>query len=262
MALHWDFFMQDPKLLEILNQIAAGQLDPTKAAGLIREIASSPLGFATLDHHRTQRCGVPEVIYAAGKSAEQVVGIAQVLYERNGHVLISRAEGDHAEAIETAFPDAETGSRRRTWLIGTPPAQRGEAIPVITAGTSDAPVAEEAGLTLKALGRHALPIHDVGVAGLHRLIARLPEITAASVIICIAGMEGALPSVLGGLVDKPLIAVPTSVGYGAAFGGIAALLGMLTSCASGITVVNIDNGFGAAYAAHQIARLADSDQSR
>jgi NCAIR mutase (PurE)-related protein len=246
-------------LHDILEQVRAGSLDPAEAGKRIRERSAQPLGFATVDHDRAHRCGSAEVIYAAGKTPAQVVAIARAVRQRHPVALITRAAAEHVAAVREAFASdkVEVGSRAGTVLVGEPPEATGvRLIPIITAGTSDEPVAEEAELTCKALGHPPRRISDVGVAGLHRLGNRLSELRDANVIVCIAGMEGALPSVVGGLVDVPVIAVPTSVGYGAAFGGIAALLGMLTSCASGVSVVNIDNGFGAAYNACLINRVA------
>ena len=245
--------MAEP-LREILEELAAGKLTVEQALDRAGRLAAEPLGFATLDHHRPGRCGMPEVVYAAGKMPDQVVSIARSLVERSGWCLITRAEPEHAEAIEAGFDTIVSGTRRRTFIVGRSPPVSGKAIPIITAGTSDEPAAEEAELTCQALGQASCRINDVGVAGLHRLIEHLPRLDDTRVVICIAGMEGALPSVLGGLVRVPVIAVPTSVGYGAAFGGITALLGMLTSCAAGVSVVNIDNGFGAAYTATLIQR--------
>ncbi len=243
-------------LNDILQGVATGEWSVEQAAARLSTFHAEPLDFATLDHHRQTRCRAGEVIYAAGKTPRQVVDIAHRLVERSGHGLITRAEAAHADAVVEAFELVETGERRRTLLVGPPPPPRGRAIPIVTAGTSDEPVAEEAELTCRSLGQPTKRINDVGVAGLHRLVQRLPELRDTSVIVCIAGMEGALPSVIGGLVHVPVIAVPTSVGYGAALGGLAALLGMLTSCAAGVSVVNIDNGFGAAYTATLIERQA------
>ncbi|MHB1155973.1 MAG: nickel pincer cofactor biosynthesis protein LarB [Phycisphaerales bacterium] len=246
-------------LEQILTEVAAGRLAVDQATEQLA--TAEPLDYATLDHDRRRRCGSAEVIYAAGKTPDQVVAIAQRLIERNGHALVTRANADHAAAIRRAFAEPITGSRGSTFLLGKPPAEAGTPIPIVTAGTSDEPVAEEAMLTCRAMGQATRRLNDIGVAGLHRLVDRLPELRGAGCIICIAGMEGALPSVIGGLVSVPVIAVPTSVGYGAAFGGVAALLGMLTSCAAGVSVVNIDNGFGAAYTATLIQRLADGRSS-
>lgn len=215
------------------------------------------LEFATLDHERLVRCGIPEVVYGTGKTTEQLVAIARQLFERNGYALVTRATPEQAAVVRASFEHVAAGSRGQTLLIGRPPALQGTPLPIVTAGTSDEPVAEEAELTCAAMGQAVHRINDVGVAGLDRLLRRLPELRRTGAIICIAGMEGALPSVLGGLVSIPVIAVPTSVGYGAAFEGLAALLGMMTSCAAGVSVVNINNGFGAAYSATLIQRLYD-----
>jgi len=215
------------------------------------------LGFATVDTHRSLRNGFPEVIFGAGKSPAQVVKIAAKLVERDGRVLITRATAEQAKAVRRKFKQAvhhETG--RCITIEKEPLAKRSHPIAVVCAGTSDLPVAEEAAITAEIMGNRVERIWDVGVAGLHRLLARLETIQRANVLVVVAGMEGALPSVVAGLVAKPVIAVPTSVGYGASFGGLAALLGMLNSCGSGVTVVNIDNGFGAGYAASQINALA------
>ena len=243
----------------LLEALSRGKIAPDQAREQLQELFAESLGFATLDHHRAHRCGHGEVVFAAGKTPEQVVTISEALLQRQSAVLITRLDTGHREALIKHFGDTpiDLGERGATALLGTPEIRVHTPIPIVTAGTSDQPVAEEAMLTCQALGHRATAINDVGVAGLHRLTARLSELRLANVIICIAGMEGALPSVLGGLVDVPVIAVPTSVGYGAALGGLAALLGMLTSCASGVTVVNIDNGFGAAYNACLINRLAD-----
>ena len=222
---------------------------------------AQPLGFATLDHHRAARCGSSEVIYAAGKTAEQVVTISQALLEQHDSVLITRTTAEQITVLESAYTASSTlievGKFSRTVMLGQAAEHHQDAvpIPIVTAGTSDLPVAEECIMTCKAMGQPTEAINDVGVAGLHRIINKAEAIRAGNVVVVIAGMEGALPSVVGGLVDKAVIAVPTSVGYGAAFGGIAALLGMLNSCASGVTVVNIDNGFGAGLAASRINQL-------
>lgn len=201
------------------------------------------------------------MIYAAGKTAEQVVIISEALLGNHSSVLITRTTAEQVRALEIAYTNSSTrievGQLSGTVLLGQAPAIHEDAtpIPIVTAGTSDLPVAEECIMTCKAMGQPVEPINDVGVAGLHRIINKAEAIRAGNVVVVIAGMEGALPSVVGGLVDKPVIAVPTSVGYGAAFGGVAALLGMLNSCASGVTVVNIDNGFGAGLAASRINQL-------
>jgi NCAIR mutase (PurE)-related protein len=245
------------RVRDILDAVIDGRMTREQAGGELLAISNEPLGFATIDHQRLDRCGVPEVIYAAGKTANQVVAIAHRLIERSGYALVTRVDREQADAVAASFDRVQADERRRTLLIGQPIEARGTPIPIVTAGTSDAPVADEAELTCAALGQRVKRINDVGVAGLGRLLQRMGELNDTGVIVCIAGMEGALPSVIGGLVRVPVIAVPTSVGYGAAFDGLAALLGMMTSCAAGVSVVNIDNGFGAAYSAALIQRQFD-----
>ena len=214
------------------------------------------LGFARVDTERLERCGFPEVIFGAGKTAEEVLGIGRVILDQHGMLLVSRATEEQALILETAFPAAQWHRRARavTVVVEALPKMAGR-VGLICAGTSDLPVADEAAVTLEFLGVEVVRVTDVGVAGIHRLLAAREQLEACAVLIVVAGMEGALPSAVAGLVSKPVIAVPTSVGYGASFGGLAALLGMLNSCGSGVTVVNIDNGFGAGYAAAQIIRL-------
>jgi pyridinium-3,5-biscarboxylic acid mononucleotide synthase len=216
------------------------------------------LGFARIDSARRERCGRPEVIFGQGKTPEEIARIASVIHDREGHVLATRLTRDHADAVRAHLPDAVYHERARCLTLGTPPVNGVHPpVGVLCAGTSDLPVAEEAAITLEAFGRSVERIHDVGVAGIHRLLAETDRIRSCSVLVVVAGMEGALPSAVAGLVDLPVIAVPTSVGYGASFDGIAALLGMVNSCASGVTVTNIDNGFGAACAADAILRLSE-----
>ena len=246
-------------LQQILSDVASGRLATEEAARQIRNQRHEDLSFATLDHDRTERCGHSEVIFAEGKTADQVVRIAESLMDRNGQALITRAGPETSQAVLDRFGDA--AGDRRTMLVGRAPEVSGTPIPVITAGTSDQPVAVEAEWTARSMGQDVRPIRDVGVAGLGRLLNRLEELKPTGVIVCIAGMEGALPSVVGGLVDVPVLAVPTSVGYGANFGGIAALLGMLNSCAAGVSVLNIDNGFGAGYSATLIQKQFDGAAS-
>jgi NCAIR mutase (PurE)-related protein len=217
------------------------------------------LGFARVDTDRRRRCGFPEVIFGIGKTPEQVAAIARTILKKEPVLLASRANAEQFEAVAAAFPEARWHESARCITVERPAVPKlAGTIAVVCAGTSDLPVAEEAAVTLDVFGNQVERITDVGVAGLHRLLAVRERLEAASVIIVVAGMEGALPSAVAGLVSKPVIAVPTSVGYGASFGGLAALLGMLNSCGSGVTVVNIDNGFGAAYAAAQINRLANA----
>lgn len=215
------------------------------------------LGFAKVDLTRAARCGRPEVIFCAGKAADEVAAIAERIAAADGYVLGTRATREQFDAVAARLPEAVWHERARCITLGAAPASGSRhVVGILSAGTSDLAVAEEAAVTLAAFGQRAETIYDVGVAGLHRLLDRLERVRGFSVLIVVAGMEGALPSVVSGLVDRPVIAVPTSVGYGAAFGGMAALLGMLTSCGSKVTVVNIDNGFGAACAADAILRLA------
>ena len=213
------------------------------------------LGFARVDSDRRRRCGFPEVIFGERKTPEEVAAIARTILENDGVLLVSRASEEQFRPIQAQFPTARFHARARciTVELRPLPVKRG-AVGVICAGTSDLSVAEEAAVTLELFGNSVDRINDVGVAGIHRLLAARERMEACNVLVVVAGMEGALPSAVAGMVSKPVIAVPTSVGYGASFGGVAALLGMLTSCGSGVTVVNIDNGFGAAYAAAQINR--------
>lgn len=213
------------------------------------------LPFATLDHDRQRRTGAPEVVYAAGKTPAQVVAIARHIMRRAGRCLITRAPEETRSQVSAAFPGARVNAAAGTVFLGRAPSPVGRVC-IVSAGTSDLPVAEEAAETLRALGSRVERLVDVGVAGLHRILLRSPSVRSAHAVIVVAGMEGALPSVVGGLTARPVFAVPTSVGYGASFRGLAALLGMLNSCAPGVAVVNIDNGFGAAFAAHRVNALA------
>lgn len=245
---------QDKKILELVNQYKAEGLSSEELLQQLNALQYTDLGFATLDNTRGVRQGFPEVIYCAGKTPEQSAQIFLALSQRNGNVLATRANREHYEAIKALVADAEYNEMARTVTIERNPLPKDEEreITIVTAGTSDIPVAAEAGVTAAIMGNKVNYVYDVGVAGIHRLFARLEELRKANVLIVVAGMEGALPSVVGGLVDKPVIAVPTSVGYGASFNGLAALLGMLNSCAAGVAVVNIDNGFGAGRLAHII----------
>ncbi len=214
------------------------------------------LDFARVDTDRQRRCGFPEVIFGAGKTPEEVASIAAVLVERHGLLLATRVTAEHYLAVQAQFPDAKWHARAGCITVERSPRKRQRGlVGVLCAGTSDLPVADEAAVTLEIFGNPVMRISDIGVAGIHRLLAVQDKIDKCSILIVVAGMEGALPSAVSGLTSKPVIAVPTSVGYGASFGGLAALLGMLNSCGSGVTVVNIDNGFGAAYAAAQINLL-------
>ena len=246
--------MRRGRVRDLLGRVADGTLSVAEAIDALAFEPFESLGHATVDHHRALRQGYPEVIFGAGKTPEQIVEIGQRIAARGDGVLATRLDATAAEALERALPGIEINSLARTgFLPGTSPPEAGRGtVCIVTAGTSDLPVAEEAAVTAAALGNAVARITDVGVAGLHRLLARREELLAAAVVIVVAGMDGALPSVVGGLVAGPVIAVPTSVGYGAAFGGVAPLLTMLNSCAAGVTVVNIDNGFGAAVAASRI----------
>lgn len=246
--------MTRERVRNLLAQVADGTVSLEDALQHLVQEPFESLGFATIDHHRALRQGFPEVIFGGGKTSGQIVGIAEKIAERHGAFLATRLSDEALAALAARFPDVEINALGRTALLrGDAPAPVGKGtILIVTAGTSDLPVAEEAAVTADALGNRVARLTDVGVAGIHRILARKDELFAASVVIIIAGMDGALASVVGGMVRAPVIAVPTSVGYGAAFGGIAPLLAMLNSCASGVTVVNIDNGFGAAMAASRI----------
>ncbi|MHB1071691.1 MAG: nickel pincer cofactor biosynthesis protein LarB [Gemmatimonadaceae bacterium] len=238
----------------LLDGVAQGAVTVDAALDALAFAPVEQLPFATIDHHRALRQGHPEVIFGSGKTPAQVLGVAERIAERGDGFLVTRVSAEAVELLVAAFPALEVNALGRTaWLAGSrPPAAGRGTVLIVTAGTGDLPVAEEAAATGRALGDHVERLTDVGVAGIHRLLSQGTVLQSASVIIVIAGMDGALPSVVGGLVRVPVIAVPTSVGYGAAFGGIAALLTMLNSCAAGVTVVNIDNGFGAAVAASRI----------
>ncbi|HUF12073.1 MAG TPA: nickel pincer cofactor biosynthesis protein LarB [Longimicrobiales bacterium] len=257
--------MKAERLRELLDEVAAGTLDPSEA---VRRLAWAPMelvgngdepAFARLDHHRALRQGVPEVVFCPGKTADEVVEICRRLAAHGNGFLATRADEATATAVRAAFPAVVSDRRARTLhLAGNAPAapEPDRFTLVVSAGTGDLAVADEAAITASALGHRVDRLYDVGVAGIHRVLGESALLDAAAVVIVVAGMEGALPSVVGGLVAVPVIAVPTSIGYGAAFGGLAALLGMLNSCAAGVTVVNIDNGFGAAMAAERIHRTA------
>jgi NCAIR mutase (PurE)-related protein len=243
------------QLEDLLHQVAAGRLSPETAVDRLRQLPFEDLSFARIDHHRALRQGHPEVIFCAGKTVEQVVLIAERLVAANGAFLGTRATEAMASALQARFAGLEWNPLAGTVRLPADPPDRPTArgsILVVSAGTSDLPVAEEAAVTAETFGHIVARLCDVGVAGIHRLLSANERLQEADVVIVAAGMEGALPSVVGGLVRVPVIAVPTSVGYGASFGGLAALLAMLNSCAAGVTVVNIDNGFGAAAAASRI----------
>lgn len=247
--------MNREKLQAILASVQQGHLAVEQALQLLRHFPYEDVGFARIDHHRSLRTGLPEVIYCPGKTAEQVVAIAAKMLEQSPMVLATRAGPEIPEALGILGHPVTYHQVARVVVIGERPATREEGrIMVVTAGTADQQVAEEAAVTAGALGLTVERLYDVGVSGIHRLLQGLERIAGASTVIAVAGMEGALPSVVAGLVEVPVIAVPTSIGYGASLGGIAALLAMLNSCAGGVAVVNIDNGFGAACLAARIAR--------
>ena len=255
--------MNSLEILKLLESVQSGKLAPSAAIERLKHLPFEDLGFAKVDHHRALRQGFAEVIFGKGKSSDQIAGIVRAMLavkDSQHNILITRADakifaavkraaGKHAKSAKFHPRSGVITIERESKIVGK------GTILVVSAGTSDIPVAEEALLTARIMGNHAEHLYDVGVAGIHRLLENRSALTNARVIICVAGMEGALPSVVGGLVAVPVIAVPTSVGYGASFGGVAALLGMLNSCASNVTVVNIDNGFGAACVASCINRL-------
>lgn len=248
--------MTGKELEKLLREVKEGTRTVDDAMEILRTFPYTDLGYARIDHHRELRTGYPEIIYCAGKTTEQVKGIFRVMSEKENNIIGTRAKPEIFDAVKNILPEAVY--YREAQIISLQkekPETPESSIAVITAGTSDIPVAEEAAVTAELLGNKVIRIYDAGVAGIHRLVDKLPEIRMCRVIIVIAGMEGALASVVGGLVDKPVIAVPTSVGYGASFGGISALLAMLTSCSAGVTVVNIDNGFGAGFSASMINKM-------
>lgn len=245
--------MDEHQLRRLLDAVAAGEKSVDEALRELRRLPFEDVaGFATLDNHRAVRQGFPEVVYCAGKPPEQAAAIFQRLAAHNPRVLGTRATPAHFEAVRATLPEVHFHPEAGVLWLEREALPRRPGIVVLAAGTSDVPVAEEAALTAELMGHEVQRYYDVGVAGLHRLLARLPALQSANVIVAVAGMEGALASVVGGLVSCPVIAVPTSVGYGASFGGLAALLTMLNACASGVAVVNIDNGFGGGYIAAMI----------
>ena len=249
--------MTPERIRALLEAVAQGQIDTDAACAQLAHLPFEELGFARIDHHRTLRQGFPEVIFCEGKTVDQVVAIAERILSSGTALLATRTTADMREALVAHHPTAHVNALARTVVVpgAIPNAETIGEILIVAAGTSDLPVAEEAVETARIMGNAVETLYDVGVAGIHRLLACRDRLLDARVIVVVAGMEGALPSVVGGLIDVPIIAVPTSVGYGASFNGLAALLGMLNSCAAGVTVVNIDNGFGAGVAASKINRL-------
>lgn len=246
--------VNSPRLRELLENVRGGRVSVDDALGSLRDLPYEDLGFAKLDHHRELREGFPEVVLGLGKSPEQVARIAERLSARSGRVLVTRATLEHAQAVQALVPDAVYHPTARAITVERTVQERRPGVMVLCAGTADQPIAEEAALTAEMMGNTVERHYDVGVAGIHRLLDRVDRLRQARALVVVAGMEGALPSVVAGLVSTPVIAVPTSIGYGASFGGLAALLGMLNACAAGVAVVNIDNGFGAGYMAALINR--------
>ncbi|KMY68953.1 1-(5-phosphoribosyl)-5-amino-4-imidazole-carboxylate carboxylase [Desulfocarbo indianensis] len=249
--------MTADKLKELLHEVAAGGLKPEEALARLKSLPYEDLGFARVDHHRSLRQGFPEVIFGQGKTPEQIASIAQAIHRQGAAVLATRIEEEKAGQVLALWDRLTYHPQARCLALAAPAGTKpGKSlVAVVAAGTSDLPVAEEAALTARLMGSQVERVYDVGVAGLHRLAGSAQVLGQASCLVVVAGMEGALPSVVAGMVDKPVVAVPTSVGYGAAFGGLAALLGMLNSCAPGLSVVNIDNGFGGGYLAGLIDHL-------
>jgi NCAIR mutase (PurE)-related protein len=249
--------MNVQKLERLLKNVKTGKISIDEAITHLKSLPFEDLGYARIDHHRSLRKGFPEVIWGEGKFPTQILSIMKELKRRGQNILITRLDGGKAKVIQKVFPKSQYYPRSKvlTYLIHPLKPEGKGTILVITAGTTDIPVAEEAVVTAQFMGNHVETLYDVGVAGIHRLLSERERLEAARVLIVVAGMEGALPSVVGGLVDRPVIAVPTSVGYGTSFGGVTALLAMLNSCASGVAVVNIDNGFGAGYMASLMNRM-------
>ena len=254
--------MDQDILRDLLVRLSKGEIRVEEALEKLKTLPFEDLGFACIDHHRSLRRGLSEVIFGEGKEVPEIQGIMEQMLGQDENILVTRLSPEKAEELQKRFPESTYHERAGCLnLIKHPVKISGRGtIVVMSAGTSDIPVAEEAAITARFMGNEVDTIYDVGISGLHRILSHVERITKASVIVVVAGMEGALPSVVGGLVDKPVIGVPTSVGYGASFNGIAALLGMLNSCAAGVTVVNIDNGFGAGYAASVINRGIDHVQ--
>ena len=250
--------MNAATLKDLLEDVKRGSMPVDQALETLKDLPYADLGYAMVDHHRALRSGHPETIFSPGKTVSQIVGIARRLLEKDVNIMATRAERQVYDALKTICDRVEYHEAARIVVMNRMPiTPTRTTILVMCAGTSDIPVAEEAAVTAETMGNRVERLTDVGVAGIHRLLSNREKIQAASVLVVVAGMDGALPSVAAGLTDKPVIAVPTSIGYGASFGGLAALLTMLNSCANGVTVVNIDNGYGAGYAASMINRIAN-----
>jgi NCAIR mutase (PurE)-related protein len=252
--------MDAKAIKKVLESVSRGSLTTDQALEQLKRLPFEDLSYACVDHHRSLRKGFPEVVFGEGKSIEQILGVMEAMVDQQDTVMVTRVSADKAESIIAKYPKAVYHPDARMLVLESKPIEPASKglIMVIAAGTSDIPIAQEAFITAKTMGHRVESLYDVGVSGIHRLMRQDKFWTEASVFIVVAGMEGALPSVVAGLVDKPVIAVPTSIGYGASFGGITALLGMLNSCASNVSVVNIDNGFGAGYVASTINALANS----
>lgn len=248
--------MNEDKLREVLENIRQGKIAPDEALEFFRDFGYKDLNYAKVDNHRQIRTGYPEVIFGQNKTADQIEGIVSYMLQHDNNILVTRTTREVFEKIKKLTSTAEYNEMARTITIRKITGKKPKThIAVVSAGTSDMAVSEEASITAEIFDNEVKRYHDVGVAGIHRFYDKVNEIRQAKVVVVVAGMEGALPSIVGGMVDKPVIAVPTSIGYGANFGGLSALLGMLTSCASGVSVVNIDNGFGAGYLASMINKL-------
>lgn len=253
--------MDDQRILELLEKVKCGELSVAEAMAKLRILPYEDLGFAKVDHHRALRQGFPEVILGQGKTPEQICAIACSLASHASRLLVTRASPEAFDLVKEHLPDATYNEVARAIVVNRAKAAKPRpGVMVISGGTADLPVAEEAAITAELMDNQVERAYDVGVAGIHRLLDQLPRLHQARVVVAVAGMEGALPSVVSGLVAVPVIAVPTSVGYGASFGGLAPLLAMLNSCAAGVSVVNIDNGFGAGYLAALINRASERDE--
>ncbi len=248
--------IEEHRLRALLASVAEGRTGIEAALGELRHLPYEDIGYAKVDHHRGLRDWMPEVVLGEGKTADQIVGIARALLEHADRLLVTRIQPEAAAVLLAAVPDAKHHQMARCVTVERAPVLKQDGVAVVCAGTADLPVAEEAAITAEMCGNAVRRMHDVGVAGIHRLLDQVPVLREARALVVVAGMEGALPSVVAGLVNAPVIAVPTSIGYGASFGGLAPLLAMLNSCAAGVGVVNIDNGFGAGYLAASINRIA------